>query len=111
MKRNVFIIAAIAIVVVLCIWGYSAYRAHTTRSEIVALVTDAGERLKTALRIDAEADFEAAARAAESHVGRFRKLDTASMLPLADAADGYLVSVREILKRRAAMQSARGRVG
>ena len=110
MKRYVVIIAAVAIVAVLCIWGYSAYRAHTTRAAIVALVTDAGERLKTALRMDGQADFEAAARAADSHVTTLRKLDTGSMLPLADAADGYLVTAREILRRRAAIQSARERV-
>jgi hypothetical protein len=110
MKRNVVTIAAVAIVAVLCIWGYSAYRAHTTRAAIVALVTDAGERLRAALPIDGQADFEAAARAAEAHVARLRKLDTGSMLPLADAADGYLVTAREILKRRAAIHSVRERV-
>jgi hypothetical protein len=39
-------------------------------------------------------------------VPALRKLDTESMLPLADAADGYLVSVREIVKRRVAIQGA-----
>ena len=110
MKRNVVTIAAVAVIVALCIWAYSAYRAHTTRSAIVALVTDAGERLKAALRVDEQGDFETAARTAENHVARLRKLDTGSMLHLADAADGYLVTVREILKRRAAIQSARERV-
>lgn len=111
MKRNLVIIAAIAVVAALCIWGYSAFRAHTTRTTIVALVTDAGERLKAALRIDEQADFDAAARTVEGHVAQLRKLDTGSMLPLADATDGYLVTVREILRRRAAIQSARERAG
>jgi len=105
MKRNLSIVAAVIVIAALALWGYSAYRAHVTRSTIVAMVTDAAGRVKSALAQDASG-FDAAAHAVEKDAAALRKLDTSSMLPLADAADGYLVTVREILRRRAAMQSA-----
>ena len=111
MKRNVVIIAAIAIIVAIGAWSYSAYRTYTTRTAVIALVTGAGERLKPALTVQPseQADFEGGAQTLEKDVAALRKLDTGSMLPLADAADGYLVTVREILKRRTAMRSVRER--
>ena len=107
MKRSVLAIAAVAIIIALGMWGYSAYRSHTTRAAITVLVKDSDERLKPALNEGDAGDFDAAARAVEGHVATLRKLDTRPVLPLADAADGYLVSVREILRRRAVMQNAR----
>ena len=108
MKRSVLAVVAVAIIIALGMWGYSAYRSHTTRAAITVLVKDSDERLKPALsQGDASGDFDATARTVEGHVATLRKLDTRSVLPLADAADGYLVSVREILRRRAVMQNAR----
>lgn len=105
MKRNLVIIAAVAVAIALAIWGYSAYRTHQTRTSITGMVMDAAARLKPALAREAS-DFEPAVQAVDRNVATLRKLDTKSMPALADAADGYLVTVREILKRRAAMQSA-----
>jgi hypothetical protein len=108
MKRSVLVIAAVAIIIALGVWGYSAYRTHTTRAAITVLVKESGERLRPALSpADVPADFDAAARAADGDVATLRKLDTRPVLPLADAADGYLVSVREILRRRAVMHNVR----
>ena len=108
MKRSVLSIAAVAIIIALGVWAYSAYRTHTTRAAITVVVKESGERLKPALsQADASSDFDAGARAVDGHVATLRKLDTQRALPLADAADGYLVSVREILKRRAVMHNAR----
>ena len=107
MKRSVLSIVAVAIVIALGLWAYSAHRTHTTRAAITVLVRDSGERLKPALtQTGAPGAFDAAARAVEGDVATLRKLDTQAVLPLADAADGYLVSVREILRRRAVMHNA-----
>jgi hypothetical protein len=112
MRRSAVFIVSFAVVVVLALWGYSAFRTSTTRAEIAALVKDSAERLKPALAPPAEpSDFDGAARAVDGHVVKLRKLDTSRVLPFADAADGYLVTVREILRRRAAMQDARERLG
>lgn len=112
MKRNVQIIAAVAVLLALGVWAYTAYQEHSARKLVLALVKDASQRLRTALgpQAGAPADFELHARTVESHVATMRKLDTSSLRPLADAADGYLVSVREILRRLAVIQSARERL-
>src|SRR5687767_13828084 len=111
MRRSALVIVTTVVVIALAWWGYSAYRTSTTRSAITVMVNDAAARLKPALAPPSgePADFDGGARAVDGYVASLRKRDPGSLLPLADAADGYLVSAREILKRRAAMQSARER--
>jgi len=112
MKRNVQIIAAVVVLLALGVWAYTAYQEHTTRKAVLALVKDGGDRLRMALgaQSGAPADFELHARTVEPHVATVRKLDTSSLRPLADAADGYLVTVREILRRLSVIQASRERL-
>lgn len=109
MKRNATVFALIAAVLVLSVWVYKAYQKNTTRTAVLASVKDTGERLRAAITstADAPVDYEAHARAVEAHAAALRGRDTSAVQALADAADDYLVTVREILKRRAAMQSSR----
>jgi len=112
MRNRAGIVAAVVVVLALGAWGYSWYATHSARASIVALVNDTSERLRAALQAkpDQRHDFSGGARAVGSHVERLRGLRNASLVELADAADGYFVSAREILRRLDAMQSARERL-
>ena len=108
MSRRTVIVAAV-VALALSVWGYSAYHTHSTRLSIISVVKDASEKLRPALhaRDDGHSDFGADARAVDAHVKRVRAMGASSLVELADAADAYLVTAREILRRQAAMQSAR----
>lgn len=109
MNKRVGVIAAAAAIIVLALWGYSAYTTRSTRGAIIVVVQDASQRLRLALIAftDARQDFDADARALETHVTHLRAMRTAPVVALADAADGYLLSAREIVRRRAAMERSR----
>ena len=112
MRNRAGIVAAAVVVLALGAWGYSWYATHAARTAIVALVKDTSARLGPALSAQPgeRSDYGAAARAVDSHVERLRTLRRASLAELADAADGYFVSAREILRRLDAMQSSRERL-
>ena len=107
MRGNVKAILAGVAVLVLCVWAYSLYDAHSKRAAQLAMVKDAGERLRAALVADDAIDFDAHVRAVDRHVTALRAMSAGASVELRDAGDGYLVTVREILRRRHAMQSAR----
>lgn len=106
-------IAAVALIVAtgLLYWGYSAHKKSGANQAILALVMDSGTRLRDALGIESApptADrtmfvkkLDEHAAAAELNLQKFKRLDTASVQALADSADDYLVTTREILKRQA----------
>ncbi|HYC47519.1 MAG TPA: hypothetical protein VED01_18750 [Burkholderiales bacterium] len=100
-------IAVAVAVVLLSVWVYRVYQKHMARDATLASVRDAGERLRKALSGSSDApDFERDAAAVDAHVTALRKRDVTAIQPLADAADDYLVTAREILRREAAMKSA-----
>lgn len=109
MSKRVGVIAAAAAVIVLGWWGYSAYTTQSTQASIIVIVKDASHKLRLALIAftDARQDFDDDARALETHVTRLRAKRTAPVVALADAADSYLISAREIIRRRAAMERSR----
>ena len=88
-KKALLIAVAIAVAVGLA-W---MLKQHVDRSAVFSLVKDTGTRLKEALMI------EAGARAASPEVTQ--KLDSAGRQALVDAADNYLVTAQEILRRQA----------
>jgi hypothetical protein len=106
--------AGVIAVIVLAVGSTIAYQRYTQRSHVVNLVRDAGVRLTAAIQAEASGapipDAEANARAAEDHVNTLRRMNTSSFAPLADGADDYLVTAREILKRALEAQRARDRV-
>jgi len=105
-------IAAVALVVTvaLLIWGYGAHKKRETDKAILALVTVTGARLRDALGIEVApptADRAQVAKKLDEHAATadenlqaFKRLDTGSNQALADAADDYLLTAREILKRQ-----------
>lgn len=100
---------AIALVVVVAgiaagWWGYGEHQKREQRNAIVALVTDSGARLRGALTATAEGPeaarkLEQDAAAAERNLASLKAMDAARQQALADAADDYLLTGREILKR------------
>ena len=85
---------------------------HVDRSAVTALVKDTGTRLKEALAVEAGARAAAGpetvqkldghAAAAEKNRAAFKRLDAAGRQALMDAADDYLLTGQEILRRQAA---------
>ena len=112
MRRNAVVIAMIAAILVLGVWVYKAYQKNSVRSAVRAEVKDTSERLQAAVTAPSGegVDFDAHARAVEAHAAALRNRDTSALRPLADAADDYLVTAREILRRRATMHSSRERL-
>ena len=111
--RNLKIAALLVAIVGLSVWVYHVYQKRTTREATLSAVRDSGERLRKALAPSTEngiPDFERDAAAVDAHVAALRARDTAAIRPLADAADDYLITAREILRRAAAMQGAEARL-
>jgi hypothetical protein len=101
-------------------WGAAEYEQRERRDDIVWLVQDTSLRLRMALvsePVAATADdgdalrpFYEHAVAVDRHLQKLRNIDTsdgAALGALADAADDYLLTSREILLRRASSQRYR----
>jgi hypothetical protein len=91
--------------------GYRTYQAHSLPKAVHALLQEASARLSDALAstVDGtagEADvaqrLDQYAIVADQLVTKLRDLDAAPMPELSAAADDYLITAREILRRRAA---------
>lgn len=91
--------------------GYRTYQAHSLPKTVHALLQEANARLSDALASTVEGtsgDAGVAQRldqyavVADQLVTKLRDLDAAPMPELSAAADDYLITAREILRRRAA---------
>ena len=98
-------------------WGYQAHHERELVSTVTALARETGTRLRDALSLDARppADqaeeitrkFEDHLAAVDGHLRKLRGMDTSSMPALGEAADGYVLTGREILRRLAASHRSR----
>lgn len=93
-------------------WAYGEHQKREQRKAIVALVADTGARLRSALTATAEGPeaagkLEESAAAADRNLAALKLMNAAREQALADAADDYLLTSREILKRLAAGQRYR----
>ena len=103
-------IAALIVAVPLLYWGYSAHKKSGANKTILALVTDTSTRLRDALesetappptdRVRLVKKLDEHAATADLSLQTLKRLDAAPVA-LADAADDYLVTAREILKKQA----------
>jgi hypothetical protein len=115
MNKN-YIRTAVVIVaaVILAIGTYLAYEKYTRRTHAVAMVEDAALRLRATVQAQAEgsnpASDEASATAVEAYANTLRSMNTSSFAALADAADDYLVTAREIMRRAVNMGLAKARL-
>jgi hypothetical protein len=112
--RAKFIILALVVLAAAATgwWGYGEHQKHEQRKAILALVADTGARLRAGL--GATADGPEAARkldeetaAADRNLSALKNLDASRQPAFAEAADDYLLTGREILKRLAAVQRYR----
>ncbi len=105
-------LAALVIVSALGYWGVSAYRKGQLQKAVTALVKDSSERLQAALAVETEAVHEDAAQMVgklddqaqevDKHVIELRGMSASPNRALVDAAEEYLLTVRQILRNQAA---------
>jgi hypothetical protein len=111
-KAAILLIAALAVAAV-GYWAYGMYRQHQLRGAVGAVLNDAGARLGEALAVETGPPpedraivvkkLESHAAAVDEAIARLKRLPGQRDRALTDDADGYLVHVREILRRQAAM--------
>src|SRR5688572_29862438 len=111
MQNKLRIAAVVVAALVLAVGTWLAYEKYSRRNHVIAMVKDAAARLDTVLqaqlRDDPKVDLEAHATALEGYASTLKRMNTGSFTPLADAADDYLVTAREIARRSVEMQRAR----
>lgn len=107
--RNLALAAAALFLALVLYLGYGEHQRRTLPGTVNALVHDASMRLKDALQDEAnDAGPFGAQRldrhyaAVEQNLARLRAMETSAIEELARAADDYLLTTREILRRRAA---------
>ena len=111
MQNKLRTLAVVVAVLVLAVGTWIAYDKYSRRTHAVTMVKDAAARLHTVLEAQAadgaKVDLEAHATALEGYASTLRRMNTSSFTPLADAADDYLVTAREIARRSVQIDAAR----
>lgn len=106
----IVVIALAAVAAGFGYWRYSSHQKQELRKAVVALLNDSSARMRDAVGIETAPPtldrsqfvkklIEHAATA-ERNLELLKRLEAARDRPLADAADDYLLAVREILKRQ-----------
>src|SRR5216684_171874 len=102
--------AALAVASALGYWGVSTYRKSELQKAVTALVKDTSERLQAALAIETgtmPADqtvgkLDDHAQEVDKHVLELRDMSASPDRALVDAAEEYMLTVRQILRNQAA---------
>ena len=117
-ETKTLVIAAVALIAVLAIslWAYGTYKKREASKAALTLVADTGNRLRDAIGIQTAPPatdrtkfvkkLGEHATTGEANLQNFRRIDRVPQ-PLADAADDYLVTTSELLKRVAESQRYR----
>ena len=105
-------VAALMIASALGYWGISAYRKGQLQSAVTALVKDSSERLQGALAVETGAapgdtaqmvvKLDDQAQEVDKHVIELRGISASPNQALVDAAEEYMLTVRQILRNQAA---------
>ncbi len=105
-------LAALVIASALGYWGVSAYRKGQLQRTVTALVKDSSERLLGALAVETEAvqddtapmvrRLDDQAQEVDKHVIELRGMSASPNQALVDAAEEYMLTVRQILRNQAA---------
>lgn len=100
---------AVVVVALVAYWGYSAHKKRELDATVVAAIQDSSQRLRSALSLTVGPREKITMQAAERistdaddvdrRLQMVKRADATSNLALADAADSYLLTVRELLKR------------
>lgn len=98
-------------------WAHGVYTRTQVRKTVVALVTDTSQRVRSALagtaagtpaaRFEQAAEIDTHTARVERNYSDLRRLDPAVAGPIAEAADDYILTIREILRRIAISDRAR----
>jgi hypothetical protein len=112
MQNKLRVVAVVVAALVLAVGTWIAFDKYSRRTHAVKMVRDAASRLQTVLQAQtggdgSKVDLETHATALEGYSTTLKRMNTASFTPLADAADDYLVTAREIARRAVEMQRAR----
>ena len=88
-------------------WGYGAYRKNDLQKAVSVLVRDTSERLREALAIETETvqtvgKLDDHAQEVDKHVIELRRMSPSPNRGLVDAAEEYMLTVRQILRNQAA---------
>lgn len=107
--KPLVIALALVAVAILAYWGYTAHEKRQLDATVVAAIQDSSRELRSALTLTAgppeRITMQAAeqigtdAEAVDQRLQVVKRADSASNLALVDAADSYLLTVRELLKR------------
>lgn len=111
-RAKVIAVALIAILAAAAWWGYGQNQKREQRKAIVALVADTGARMRSALSATTDGPetarkLEEDTAAADKNLSELKRMDTVREPALVDAADDYLLTSREILKRLVNIQRYR----
>jgi len=103
---------AAALVAVLAVfslgyWALSAYRKSDLQKAVTAIVRDSSDRMKAGFAIQTEtaqtvARLDDHAQEVDKHLIELRGLRASASRPLVDAAEEYMLTVRQILRNQAA---------
>ena len=105
-------LAALVIASALGYWGVNAYRKGQLQKAVTALVRDSSDRLRVALAVEMEAvptnpaqmvgKLDDQAQEVDKHVIELRGINASPNRALVDAAEEYMLTVRQILRNQAA---------
>lgn len=113
-SNKMIVISAVlaAAVIALGYWGYSAYQKRVLHSGISAILKNAGGVLRESLslepgpsaanRLELAKKLEDHAVTIDNSIGQLKLLQVERNLMLADDAENYLITLREIMSKRAA---------
>lgn len=103
--------AALAAVIALGYWGYGVYKKRALHNAVSAILKDAGGALRESLSLEpgpASADRLQLAKKLEEHavamdksIGQLKRLPVERDFMLADDAENHLITLREIISKRA----------
>lgn len=107
--KPLLIAGAAVLMAILAYWGYATYKKRELDTTIAAAVGDASQRLRSALTLTAGPPQAITMQAAEKigldaddvdrELQALRSAGGAPDMALVDAADSYLLTARELLKR------------
>lgn len=114
MSRTKLIVAALALLVAAAAgwWGYAEHQKREQRKAITALVSDSAAQLQAGLAATAEGPeavrkLDEQVASADHDLSALKGMNASRQPEFAEAADDYLLTSREILKRLAAVQRYR----
>jgi hypothetical protein len=116
-KALAVVVLATLLAAALGYWAYGAHKKQELRLVVAAILADVSPRMREALEIEAglpaegrkglSPQLEQHAAAVDQRLQQLKGMDGTPDLPLFDAADSYVLTAREILRKQAASNQHR----